>query len=98
MKSRNHIRTRLDLDSALDGLPLLLHAGVGLGTHDTTSPVAGSVLVVRLEVTVVDSGDELLELVLVLRADLSEGEDGGGLLVDDRSETGLALDDNVRDT
>ena len=53
---------------------------------------------VRLEVTVVDSGDELLELVLVLGADLGEGEDSGGLLVDDRAETGLALDDNVRDT
>jgi hypothetical protein len=98
MKSSKHIKTRLDLDGALNGLPALLHAGVGLGTHDTTSPVTGSVLVVRLEVTVVDSGDELLELVLVLGADLGEGENGSGLLVDDRTETGLALDDNVGDT
>jgi hypothetical protein len=98
MKSSKHLRTFLDLDGALNGLPLLLHTGVGLGTHDTTSPVAGSVLVVRLEVTVVDSGDELLELVLVLGADLGEGENSGGLLVDDRAETGLTLNDNVRDT
>lgn len=89
---------RLDLDSALDSLPALLHAGVGLGSHDTTAPVARGILVVRLEVTVVDGGDELGELGLVLSANLSEGENGGGLLVDNRAESGLALDDNVRDT
>ena len=98
MKYSKHLRTCLDLDSALNSLPALLHAGVGLGTHDTTSPVAGSILVVGLEVAVVDSGDELLELVLVLGADLGEGENSGGLLVDDRTETGLALDNDVRDT
>ena len=42
--------------------------------------------------------DEGSELTLVLRADLLDGEDGGGLLVDDRAETGLALDDDVGDT
>ena len=42
--------------------------------------------------------DEGSELALVLRADLLDGEDGGGLLVDDRAETGLALDDDVGDT
>jgi hypothetical protein len=89
---------RLDLDSALDSLPALLHAGVGLGTHDTTSPVTRSILVVGLEVAVVDSGDELRELGLVLSADLGESEDSSGLLVDDGTETGLALDDNVGDT
>lgn len=46
MKYSKHLRTCLDLDSALNSLPALLHAGVGLGTHDTTSPVTGSVLVV----------------------------------------------------
>lgn len=88
----------LDLDGALESLPALGHASVGLGTHDTTTPVAGSLLVVGLEVTVVDSGDELGELGLVLGADLGEGKDGSGLLVDDGTETGLALDDNVGDT
>ena len=88
----------LDLDSGLDSLPALGHASVGLGTHDTTSPVTGSILVVGLEVAVVDSGDELGELGLVLGADLGKGEDGSGLLVNDGTETGLALDDNVGDT
>jgi hypothetical protein len=88
----------LDLDSRLDSLPALGHASVGLGTHDTASPVASSILVVGLEVAVVDSGDELGELSLVLGADLGKGEDSGGLLVDDGSETGLALDDDVGDT
>lgn len=88
----------LDLDGALDSLPALLHASVGLGTHDTTSPVTRSILVVGLEVAVVDSGDKLGELSLVLGADLGKSEDSSGLLVDDRTETGLALDDNVGDT
>ena len=89
---------RLDLDSALDSLPALLHASVSLSTHDTTTPVTGSILVVGLEVAVVDSRDELGELGLVLGADLGEGKDGSGLLVNDGTETGLALDDNVGDT
>jgi len=47
---------------------------------------------------ILDGRDELGELRLVLGADLGEGNNGGGLLVDDRAETGLALDDGVRDT
>lgn len=35
----------LDLDSALDSLPALVHASVGLGTHDTTTPVTRGILV-----------------------------------------------------
>lgn len=88
----------LDLDGGLKSLPALGHASVGLGTHDTTTPVAGGLLVVGLEVAVVDSGDELGQLGLVLGADLGESEDSGGLLVNDGTETGLALDDNVGDT
>lgn len=88
----------LDLDGGLESLPALLHAGVGLGTHDATTPVAGSLLMVVLEVAIVDGGDELGELGLVLGADLGEGEDGSGLLVNDSSETGLALDDGVGNT
>lgn len=51
-----------------------------------------------LKVTILDSGDELGELVLVLGADLGDGEDSSGLLVDNSAETGLALDNGVRDT
>jgi hypothetical protein len=71
MNPSKHLKTRLDLDGALNSLPALLHASVGLGTHDTTTPVTRGILVVLLEVAVVDSADELLELVLVLGADLS---------------------------
>jgi len=53
---------------------------------------------VLLHVAILDGRDELGELVLVLGADLSEGQDSGGLLVDDSAETGLALDDGVGDT
>lgn len=91
------IKTSLDLDSALESLPPLVHAGVGLGTHDTTSPVADGVLVL-LEVAVLDGRAELGELALVLRADLGQGEDGSGLLVNNGTESGLALDNGVRDT
>lgn len=91
------IRTRLDLDSALKSLPPLVHTSIGLGTHDATTPVADCVLVL-LEVTVLDGRAELGELALVLRSDLGEGEDSGGLLVDDGTESGLALNNGVRDT
>jgi len=70
--------SRLDLDGALKCLALLLLAGVGLGTHDTTSPVALALLVL-LGVTLLDGLDQLGELRLILRADLSDGEDSGGL-------------------
>jgi len=87
----------LDLGSSLKSLLLLDDLHLSLGTHDTTTPLSAG-LVVLLKVTVLDSGDELGELVLVLGADLGDGEDSGGLLVDDSSETGLALDNGVRDT
>lgn len=70
---------------------------LGLGTHDATTPLAAGVLVVLHE-AILDGGDELGELALVLGADLGEGQNGGGLLVDDSAETGLALDNGVRDT
>lgn len=42
--------------------------------------------------------DESGKLAGVLAANILEGHDGGGLLVDDCAKTGLALDDDVRDT
>ena len=42
--------------------------------------------------------DEGSEFTLVLRLNVLESDDGGGLLVDDSTETGLALDDDVGDT
>jgi hypothetical protein len=78
MISPKHMINRLDLDSALDSLPPLLHACVGLGSHDTSTPVAAG-LSVLLEVAILDSGDELGKLALILGSDLGEGENGGGL-------------------
>jgi hypothetical protein len=78
MISPKHMINHLDLDSALDSLPPLLHACVGLGSHDTSTPVADG-LGVLLEVAVLDGRDELGELALVLGSDLGEGENGGGL-------------------
>lgn len=91
------IRTSLDLDGALESLPSLVHASVGLGTHDTTTPVAVGLLVL-LEVTVLDSRAELGELALVFGAHFGQGKNSSSLLVDDSAESGLALDDSVRDT
>ena len=54
-------------------------------------------LLVLVRVTLLDGLDQLRQLSLVLRADLGQGEDSGGLLVDDRAESGLALDDGVWD-
>ena len=42
--------------------------------------------------------DEGSEFTLVLRLNVLESNDGGGLLVDDGTETGLALNDDVGDT
>jgi hypothetical protein len=69
----------LDLDGRLDGLALLLLAIVGLGTHDTTTPVT-TVLLVLVRVTLLDGRDELGELGVVLGADLGQSNDGGGLI------------------
>jgi hypothetical protein len=69
----------LDLGSSLQSLLLLQGAHLGLGAHDTTTPLAAGGLVL-LHVAILDGGDELGELVLVLGADLGEGEDGSGLV------------------
>lgn len=68
----------LDLGSSLKSLLLLQNSHLSLGAHDTTTPLSAG-LVVALEVTILDSGNELGELVLVLGADLSDGEDSSGL-------------------
>lgn len=79
--TRLDIWTSLDLDSGLNGLALLLLAGDGLGAHDTTTPVTAGLLVL-VGVALLDGGEELGELTLVLRADLSQSEDSSGLIVE----------------
>jgi len=93
----NASRRYLDLDSTVKGLALLLGTSISLSTHDTTTPVSLGLLVL-LSVTLLDGLDQLGELGLVLGADLGQSKNSGGLLVDDRAESGLALDDGVWDT
>ena len=69
---------RLDLDLLLRTLFLLAGLGLGLGTHDATTPVPLGLLGL-LHVALLDGLDELAELGLVLAADLSDGEGSGGL-------------------
>jgi hypothetical protein len=59
------VRDRLDLDSVVESLLLLVLLGDSLGTHDTTTPVALGLLVL-VHVTLLDGLDELAELGLVL--------------------------------
>lgn len=73
-----YLTTHLDLDLTLDALTLLALVGLGLGTHDSTSPVALGLLVL-LEVSLLDGLDELGKLGLVLGADLGDGESSGSL-------------------
>lgn len=41
--------------------------------------------------------DQESQVGLILLVNVSDGQDGGGLLVDNTSESGLALDNDVRD-
>lgn len=68
----------LDLDLTLGALLLLALTGVGLSTHDSTTPLPSGLLGL-LEVTLLDGLDELGELGLVLGADLSKSEGSSGL-------------------
>jgi len=95
--ARIHSRTFLDLDSRLKSLTLLLSAGNSLGTHDTTTPVSLGLLVL-LTVALLNGRDQLGKLGLVLGSDLGQSKNSSGFLVDDRAESGLALDDGVGDT
>lgn len=85
--SQNHATTnhnamlshnRLDLDFTLSTLLLLPLPGLGLRTHDATSPVAPALLIL-FDVALLDCGDDLGEFRLVFAADFGYGESGGGL-------------------
>jgi len=70
----------LNLDGVVKSLLALLDALLGLVAHDATTPLLAGILVL-LDVALLDGRDELGELVLVLGADLGDGEDSGGLEV-----------------
>lgn len=81
------------LDS--NGLGTLIKLGLGLQSHDSTTPLTEELgVLVELFVTQVL---EDLELRLVLLVDFGEGNNGSGLLVDESSETGLVLHDEEGD-
>lgn len=69
----------LDLDGSLEGLGLLGGLVLGLLAHDTTTPVPLGLLVL-VHVALLDGLDELGKLRLVLRADLGDGGNSGGLV------------------
>ena len=78
IRPSDHRNASLHLDGGIDGLLALLDTLLGLEAHDATTPLLAGILVL-LDVALLDGRDELGQLVLVLGADLGEGEDGGGL-------------------
>ena len=68
----------LDLDRGLKRLALLLLPRVGLGTHDSATPLASTILVL-ICVALFDSRNELTEVGLILGSDLSQGNGSGSL-------------------
>jgi len=98
-----HRRDFLELGEVLSGGRLTSGLGTlaehlgGLVATDSSTPLAALLLVLVGEVGL-GGRDEGSELALILGADLLDGDDGSGLLVDDGTEAGLALDDDVGDT
>ncbi len=78
IRPSDHRNASLHLDGGIDGLLALLDTLLGLEAHDAATPLLAGILVL-LDVTLLDGRDELGQLVLVLGADLGEGEDSGGL-------------------
>lgn len=72
------------------------HHVLVLDAHNTTTPVSSQGLVlIELSAEVLGEGLKVLEVLL---ADLSQGNDGGSLLVDELAEACLTLDEGVGDT
>jgi len=90
-------RSHHDLLLALDLAELLTgsHHVLVLDAHNTTAPCASKLLV--LVVLLVEGLGQRLEVLEIFLAHLSEGEAGGGLLVDELAKVGLAADEAVGD-
>ena len=76
-----------------DLLSALLEFGLGLKTHDASTPSAlWTVVELRLEVLL-----EGLQLALVFLVHFGDSDDGGVLLVGESSQSGLSLNNAERD-
>jgi hypothetical protein len=91
------LRLHLDLDDGIESLLLLLELVESLSAENTSAPLSSRLVVLLVEVSL-DGGDEGGKSSLVLGLDLGDGNDGSGLLVDKSTESGLTLDNSVRDT
>ena len=92
MNSHVGLLGELDLSELLS----LGHHVLVLDAHNTATPVSSEGLVV-VELSAEVLGEEL-KVGVVLLADLSEGDAGSGLLVDELAEACLALDEGIGDT
>ena len=77
-------------------LSSLSHHVLVLYTHNTTTPVSSEGLVL-VELSAEVLGQDL-EVLVVLLADLGEGDGGGSLGVDELAEACLALNEGIGDT
>lgn len=89
----SHVGLLGELDLSL--LFSLSHHVLVLDTHNTTTPVSSEGLVL-VELSTEVLGEEFKILVVFL-ADLSEGDAGGSLLVNELAEACLTLDESVGD-
>ena len=72
------------------------HHVLVLDAHDTTAPILAELSVIV--VLSLEGVAELLEIDVVLTADVGEGKSGGGLHVDELAKVGLAADEAEGDT
>jgi hypothetical protein len=82
---------REDLTSSLG---TLAHHLSGLVATETSTPLTTMLVILVGEVSL-GGADESSELALILAPDILEGNDSSSLLVDDSTETGLALDNHI---
>jgi len=83
-----------EIEKKQAGKEPFLHLRIGLLSHNTTTPLSACGFVL-LCVTLAYCLQKFAHFGLVSIFDLSQGKDSSSLLVDDSSETGLALDDSV---
>jgi len=74
----------LNLGGSLQSLLLLERAHLGLSAHDATTPLSPG-LVVLVHEAILDGGNQLGQLVLVLGTNFGDGQDSGSLIFSQHS-------------